>query len=88
MPADDSVGNITVSNVCARSVDLEWEAPSNYWRAVTITGYYITSREADDTLGSCVVVVVVVVFFYVFPRFVLFLVSSCLFVCVFLSVLM
>ena len=25
VPADDSVGNITISNVCARSVDLEWE---------------------------------------------------------------
>ena len=77
VPADDSVGNITISNVCARSVDLEWEvgttcsaaavvyrywchglmnpilivccqAPGNYWRAVTITGYYITSRKFDS----------------------------------------
>jgi hypothetical protein len=47
VPADDSVGNITISNVCARSLDLEWEAPSNYWRAVTVTGYYITSRQSD-----------------------------------------
>ena len=41
VPADDSVGNISISNVCARSLDLEWEAPENYWRAVTVTGFVL-----------------------------------------------
>ena len=38
----------TLSNVGARSVDLEWENPS-YWVAVTVTGYIVRIRAENET---------------------------------------
>ena len=40
-PANTSIANVTVSNVAAKSMDVSWEPPMNYWRAATVTGYQI-----------------------------------------------
>jgi hypothetical protein len=47
----------TISNVGARSVDLDWEDPS-YWVAVTVTGYIVRIRAENETEFSRSVVYV------------------------------
>ena len=57
-PANASIANVTVSNVAAKSMDVSWQPPMNYWRAATVTGYQILvqrvggngTRELENTV--------------------------------------
>merc|ERR1719478_746544 len=40
-----------ISNVAARSMDLSWNPPIDYWDAVTITGYVIVRRVEGTVLA-------------------------------------
>lgn len=47
VPANASIANVTVSNVAAKSVDVSWDPPMNYWRACTVTGYRIVVQRVQ-----------------------------------------
>lgn len=35
------IGKPLVSNVAARSVDVSWKPPTDYWQALAVTGYQV-----------------------------------------------
>ncbi|CAM9532082.1 unnamed protein product, partial [Ectocarpus sp. 12 AP-2014] len=43
------IGKPFVSNVAAYSVDLSWEPPTDYWQALSVTGYQVGWRSFTST---------------------------------------
>jgi hypothetical protein len=48
VPPDPPPG-LSATNIATSSVDLTWDAPPNFWVAVTVTGYRIVWKEAGDS---------------------------------------